>query len=171
MTTPLPCTHFRPASSTDHRELSIITGMRATSGSVAIRLRNVVIARSLSSRSASMLTSSRFAPPRTCSSATSTAAWWLSPSTRRRNFADPVTLVRSPIMTNPVSGPIANGSSPLNLVRSGDAGTTRGASPDTASAIFPMCAGEVPQQPPAMLTMPCSAKSLSSAAVCSGVSS
>ncbi len=75
LTTPLPCTHFSPAFSTLHRELSIMTGMRATSGSVAIRFRNVVMACSLSSRSASMLTSSRLAPPRTCSSATSTAPW------------------------------------------------------------------------------------------------
>ena len=75
LTTPLPCTHLSPASSTLHRELSIITGMRATSGSVAIRFRNVVIACSPSSRSASMLTSSRLAPPRTWSSATFTAAW------------------------------------------------------------------------------------------------
>ena len=75
LTTPLPCTHFSPASSTLHRELSIITGMRATSGSVAIRFRNVVIACSLSSRSASMFTSSRLAPPRTWSRATFTAAW------------------------------------------------------------------------------------------------
>ena len=75
LTTPLPCTHASPASSTLHRELSTMIGMRATSGSVAIRFRNVVIACTLSSRSASMLTSNRFAPPRTWSSATSTAAW------------------------------------------------------------------------------------------------
>ena len=75
LTTPLPCTQRSPACSTLHRELSIITGMRATSGSVAIRFRNVVIACSLSSRSASMLTSSRLAPPRTCSTATAAAAW------------------------------------------------------------------------------------------------
>ena len=55
-------------------------GSRAASGSVAIRLRNVVIACSASSRSASMFTSSRFAPPRTCSSATSTAPWKSSAS-------------------------------------------------------------------------------------------
>ena len=73
LTTPRPCTHLSPACSTSHRELSIITGMRATSGSVATRFRNVVIACSLSSRSASMFTSSRFAPPRACSSATLTA--------------------------------------------------------------------------------------------------
>ena len=57
------------------RELSTMIGIRATSGSVAIRFRNVVIASTASSRSASMFTSRRFAPPRTCSSATSTARW------------------------------------------------------------------------------------------------
>ena len=48
-------------------------GRRATSGSVAITLRKRRIASSPSRRSASMFTSSTFAPPRTCSSATSTA--------------------------------------------------------------------------------------------------
>ena len=36
LTTDLPCTHFRPASMTDHLELSTITGTRAISGSVAM---------------------------------------------------------------------------------------------------------------------------------------
>ena len=113
MTTPLPCTQRSPASSTDQRDESIITGMRATSGSVAIRFKNVVIAATLSSRSASMFTSSRLAPPRTCSAATSTAAWNWSDSISLRNRAEPVTFVRSPIITNPVSGPISNRSRPL----------------------------------------------------------
>ena len=73
LTTPLPWRHLSPASSTVQRELSTMIGSRATSGSVATRLRNVVIACSPSSRSASMFTSRRFAPPRTCSSATSSA--------------------------------------------------------------------------------------------------
>ena len=72
---PLPCRHFSPASSTSHLDESTITGTRAISGSVAIRLRNVVIAFTPSSRSASMLTSSMFAPLRTWSAAISTAAW------------------------------------------------------------------------------------------------
>ena len=58
---------------TDHFELSTMIGTRAISGSVAIRFRNVVIARSESSMPSSMLTSSMLAPPRTCSSATSSA--------------------------------------------------------------------------------------------------
>ena len=44
LTTGLPCTHFRPASITDHFDESIITGTRAMSGSAAIRLRKVTIA-------------------------------------------------------------------------------------------------------------------------------
>jgi hypothetical protein len=116
-TTPLPWMHFSPVSSTVQRELSTMIGIRATSGSVARTLRNVVIARSESSRSASMFTSRRLAPPRTCSSATSTAPWKSSASIRRRKRAEPVTFVRSPTMTKPVSGPISNGSRPLNRVR------------------------------------------------------
>ena len=45
----LPWTHFSPASITDHLDESIITGTLAMSGSPAMRLRNVVIARSESS--------------------------------------------------------------------------------------------------------------------------
>ena len=36
LTTALPCTHFSPASITDHFELSTMTGTRAISGSVAM---------------------------------------------------------------------------------------------------------------------------------------
>ncbi len=74
LTMPLPCRHFSPASRTLQRELSTTIGSRAISGSVAMRFKNRVIADGPSSRSASMFTSRRFAPPRTCSSATSSAA-------------------------------------------------------------------------------------------------
>ncbi len=67
--------HFRPASITSHLELSTMIGTFAISGSVAIRFRNVVIATSPSRRSASMFTSMRLAPLRTCSIATSTPPW------------------------------------------------------------------------------------------------
>ena len=63
-----------------------------------------------------MFTSSALAPPRTCSSATSTAPAKSPASTRRRKRDEPVTFVRSPIRTKPVSGPISNGSSPLQRV-------------------------------------------------------
>ena len=50
---PLP-THFNPASITDHLELSTMIGSRAISGSVASRLRKVVMACSESSIASSM---------------------------------------------------------------------------------------------------------------------
>ena len=134
-------------------------GSRATSGSVATTLRNVVIARSESSRSASMFTSRRFAPPRTCSSATSTEPWKSSASTRRRNRAEPVTFVRSPIITKPVSGPISNGSRPLNRVLRFPPGTCLGARPLDTSAMARTCSGVVPQQPPTTFTSPSRANS------------
>ena len=74
LTIGLPCTHLRPASITDHLELSIMIGTRAMSGSEAIRLRNVAIAFSESSRPSSMLTSRICAPFSTCVRATASAA-------------------------------------------------------------------------------------------------
>ena len=76
-----------------------------------------------------MFTSSALAPFRTCSIATSTAASRSPASTSERKRAEPVTFVRSPIITKPVSGPISNGSSPLQRVRCARAGTRRGAMP------------------------------------------
>src|SRR5438552_419031 len=113
LATPLPWRHLRPASRTVNLELSTITGIRAISGSVAMRLRNRTMAASESRRSASMLTSSMFAPPRTWSSATWTAPAKSPDSMRRRNRIEPVTLVRSPITTKPESGPVSKGSRPL----------------------------------------------------------
>ncbi len=127
LTTPFPWMHFSPASSTDHFELSTTMGRTATSGSVASRFRNVVIACSDSSRSASMFTSSRFAPPRTWSSATSTAPWKSPASIRRRKRAEPVTFVRSPIITKFASSKIRNGSRPLNRGTDSPFGTGLGA--------------------------------------------
>jgi hypothetical protein len=86
-------------------------------------------------------------------------------------LAEPVTLVRSPIITKPVVGSIANGSRPLNRVVGAGSGTDRGATPRTAPAICSMCAGVVPQQPPTMLTMPAVANSPISPDVWPGVSS
>ena len=74
LTTPLPCRHFRPASITLHFEESTITGMRAMSGSEAIRFRKRVIAFSESIMPSSMLTSRICAPLATCWRATSTAS-------------------------------------------------------------------------------------------------
>jgi hypothetical protein len=66
--------HFRPASITENFDESTITGTRAMSGSAAIRLRNVLIAASESSRPSSMLTSMICAPFSTCSRAIASAA-------------------------------------------------------------------------------------------------
>ncbi len=52
-----------------------------------------------------MFTSRRLAPPRTCSSATSSAAWKSPDSTRRRKRAEPVMFVRSPISVKFGVGP------------------------------------------------------------------
>ena len=156
---------------TDQRELSTMIGRRATSGSVAIRLRNRVIAASESSRSASMFTSRRFAPPRTWSSATSSAPWKSSASIRLRKRAEPVTFVRSPTMTKFVSPVKENGSSPLKRVTARCSGTRRVGMPLTAAAIAFVCSGVVPQQPPTTLTSPLSANSRSSELVVSGPSS
>ena len=170
---PRPCTHFRPASITDHFELSIMIGTRAISGSVAMRFRNVVIAFSESSRSASMFTSITLAPLRTCSSATSTPLWKSPDSIRRRNLAEPVMFVRSPTITKPVSGrdperlEAAERRVPV-VERSGPrAGRRRW----TVSAIIRMCSGVVPQHPPTMFTSPARANSPSRPLVVSGVSS
>ncbi len=76
-----------------------------------------------------MFTSSALAPDRTCSSATSTAASRSPASTSERNRAEPVTFVRSPIITNPVSGPSSKGSSPLQRVRGSRTGIRRWRNP------------------------------------------
>ena len=98
-----------------------------------------------------MFTSIRLAPPRTWSSATWTAPAKSPDSISRRNRIEPVTFVRSPMTTNPESGPISNGSRPLNRVLGCWPGTGRGAILAIASRICRMCSGPVPQQPPAAL--------------------
>ena len=146
-------------------------GMRAISGSVAMRLRNLTIAASESRRSASMFTSSRLAPPRTWSSATCTAPLKSPDSMRRRNRCEPVMLVRSPMVTNPLSGVISNGSSPLKRVCGAGSGSSRGARSAMTALICLMCSGVVPQQPPAALRNPLSANSRSRRLVMFGFSS
>ena len=60
----------------------------------------------------SMLTSTRFAPPRTCSAATAAASAYCSSLISRANRFDPVTLVRSPIIWKLLSGRMISGSRP-----------------------------------------------------------
>ena len=118
-----------------------------------------------------MLTSRMLAPPRTWSSATSSAPWKSFASIRRRKRALPVTLVRSPTMTKFVFSVIENGSRPLKRVTVRCVGTRRGGRPRMAAEIARVCSGVVPQQPPTTLTSPLSANSRSSELVVSGPSS
>ena len=126
-----------------------------------------------SSKPSSMLTSRRFAPPRTWSSATSTAVVMSPALIKLRNFAEPATFVRSPIIWKFDSGRIASGSSPLKYETSSPekSGTSRGALPSTAFAISRMWSGVVPQQPPTMLTIPEVANSPTNSPVSAGASS
>ena len=135
----LPWMHFRPASMTWNFEESTITGTRAMSGSPATRLRNSTIAFSESSRPSSMLTSMICAPFATWSRATSSAAAKSPLVTSLRNLAEPVTLVRSPTLTNGMSLVSVNGSSPDSRISGGISGTGRGALPATAAAIARIC--------------------------------
>ncbi|CRE07986.1 Uncharacterised protein [Bordetella pertussis] len=171
LTTALPCTHFRPVSITSHLELSIITGTRAMSGSDAIRLRKRCIQATESSIASSMLTSMIWAPFSTCWRATASASSYFSSRTRRANILLPVTLVRSPTLTNRVSSSMLSASRPDRRVLTGTSGTARGVSAATLPAMARMCSGVVPQQPPAMLTSPAWANSSSRAEVSAGVSS
>ena len=81
-----------------HFEESIIIGMRAISGSEAMRFRNSTMAALPSIMASSIFTSSICAPPSTWSRATEIASSKLPSRMSLRNFKDPVTLVRSPIL-------------------------------------------------------------------------
>ncbi len=82
-----------------------------------------------------------------------------------------MTFCRSPIITNPVSGVIEKGSSPLNEVTVPSAGTLRGGRPSTAAAIARTCSSVVPQHPPRTFARPLSANSRRYFEVVSGRSS
>jgi hypothetical protein len=90
---------------------------------------------------------------------------------RRRNFAEPVTFCRSPIITKPVLSRMRNGSSPENLGTRSGSGICRGGSPSSAEAIAWMCSATVPQHPPRMFARPLSAYSRRNFEVVSGRSS
>ena len=109
---PLPCTHLRPASRMLHFEESTTMGTREMSGSEAISDRKRTIAASESSSPSSMFTSMSCAPFRTCWRATSSPASKSPSLMSLRKRADPVTLVRSPMLAKSESGPRLSGSSP-----------------------------------------------------------
>ncbi len=167
----LPCTHFRPASITDHLDESIITGTREMSGSDAIRFRKRVMAACESSIASSILMSMTWAPFSTCWRATDSASSNCSFRIMRAKAFDPVTLVRSPTFTNSDDSSMVKGSRPDRRIATGTSGTWRGAWVSRIFAIAAMCSGVVPQQPPAMLMKPASANSRSRAEVSAGSSS
>jgi len=172
LTTPLPCRHLSPSSRISHLEESTITGTRAMSGSAAMRLRKVRMARLPSSMASSMLTSMSCAPPSTWLRATSRASSYFSSRIRRLKRAEPVTLVRSPTLTKSESGPMLKASRPDRRVRGGSSRRgRRGGRSATASAMARMCSGVVPQQPPTMLIQPASAHWRMCPAMNSGLSS
>ena len=79
--------------------------------------------------------------------------------------------MRSPIITKPVSGPISNGSSPLNRGAGRLFGTCLGDSPWDRATMALVCSGVVPQQPPTRFTRPSRANSCRYLLVSSGSSS
>jgi hypothetical protein len=90
---------------------------------------------------------------------------------RRLNLAEPVTLVRSPTLTNRLSLPTLNGSRPDR--RKAGAMVRRHARRAIGHRLGnrAMCSGEVPQQPPTMLSRPERAHSPICSAICAPVSS
>ncbi len=91
-------------------------GTRAISGSPAIRLRKRTIAALLSSMASSMLMSMICAPFSTCWRATASACSNSPLRIMRAKAFEPVTLVRSPMLTNSESVPMVTGSRPDNFI-------------------------------------------------------
>ena len=167
-----PWAHLRPASITDHLELSIMIGTLARSGSEAMRLRKRVIEPSESSRAASKLMSITLAPLSTCCRAMERASSKFSSRTSRRKRGEPVMLVLSPTITRGALWPSSlRGSRPLSRVAAAVFGSSRGAQALTLSAMARICSGVVPQQPPTMLSSPSPARPPRALLVSLGVSS
>ena len=104
LTMPLPWMQRRPASITSHLEESTMIGTRAMSGSLAIRCRKRTMAALLSSMASSMLMSITWAPFSTCWRATARASSNWPLRIMRAKALEPVTLVRSPMLTNRLPG-------------------------------------------------------------------
>ena len=113
LTIALPCTQRSPASTTRKSDESIMMGSFAIAGSLATRFRKCVIASTAFSIASSMFTSRMFAPPSTWLLATSSASSNEPDRMSRANFAEPVTFVRSPTITKPVSSRNSSSSSPV----------------------------------------------------------
>ena len=157
LTTHLPCTHFRASSITEKREESIIQGMRATSGSDAMRLRKCFISAVASSKPSSMLTSIKLAPSRTCLRAMPRASSYCFSFIRRKNLRLPATLQRSPTFMNmPATGLKASKPESQSILFS--VGRGRPIRPSAILAMARIWSGVEPQHPPTILTQPSSIK-------------
>ncbi len=91
-------------------------GTRAISGSPAIRFRKRTIAALLSSMASSMLMSMTCAPFSTCWRATASACSNSPLRIIRAKALEPVTLVRSPMLTNSEPSPMDTGSRPESFI-------------------------------------------------------
>jgi hypothetical protein len=115
---------------TSHFDESIMIGTREMSGSLAISFRKRSIAAFESSIASSMLMSMTCAPFSTCWRATASASSKRPSRIIRAKAREPVTLVRSPTLTNSESLPTLKGSRPDR--RSGlDLRMARGLTPAT----------------------------------------
>ena len=112
---------------TDHLLESIIMGTRAMSGSEAIKFKKCVMALTASSMPSSMLISITCAPFSTCWRATVKASSYCSLIIMRAKALLPVTLVRSPTLTNNELSSTVKGSRPDNLSVCAKTGTGLGA--------------------------------------------
>ena len=101
-------------------------GIRAISGSEAIKFKKYFMALSESSMPSSIFMSITCAPFSTCCLATDTASSNFSSIIRRAKALEPVTFVLSPTLINKVSSFILNGSSPASLVNTSCVGSFLG---------------------------------------------
>ena len=83
---------------------------------------------------------------------------------------EPATLVLSPMLVKLRERSIFTASRPLTAGKGRCGGRVRGAQPCSAAATAAICAGVVPQQPPAMFSRPAFASSSITEAIFSGVS-
>ena len=120
---------------TSHFDESIIMGMRAISGSEAIKFKKYFMAFRESSMPSSIFISITCAPFSTCCRATETASSNFSSIISRAKALEPVTFVRSPTLINSVSSFILSGSSPESLVNTSCVGTILGGMFSNCSAI------------------------------------
>ena len=108
-------------------------GTLAMSGSLAIRFRKRTMAALLSSMASSMLMSMIWAPFSTCWRATASASsYWLL-RIRRAKALEPVTLVRSPMLTNRWPWPMVSGSRPDRRMGATGAAVVKEAESDMAT--------------------------------------